>query len=271
MKNIEELKKKKVWELYKNTKPTLKTEFYKAFLEQIEYIKDFQYIFKLFSIENIETEFNQLIIDKLEPMKIKDLDRENCDIIFEIYSKLLICNKKNNLKLKLYIIPDYEFSSKYLFYLLKNNELKSIINKLKEKIINYFLDQNKKGYANDESLIDLLLFSPNNEFCLHLLNKMENKILTEEEFYKEEEETKNFQLFKLFFEKCTDLIKKEELKEGKYLFESVKIKNKIENDLSNSKVKYGLMSDLINDDSPFYNKILVICDRNEEKAKKMQK
>ena len=125
---------------------------------------------------------------------------------------------------------------------MKNNELKSIINKLKEKIINYFLDQNKKGYANDESLIDLLLISPNNEFCLHLLNKMENKILTEEEFYKEEE-TKNFTLFKLFFEKCTDLIKNDEIKEGKYLSESLNIKNKIEDDISNSKVKYGIMSE----------------------------
>jgi len=270
LKNIEELKKKKVWELYKKSKPTLKEEFYKSLLGQIKYIKDFQYIFELFSIENIEKDFNQMIIDKLEPMKIKDLDRENCDVIFEIYSKLLICNDKNKLNLKLYIIPDYDFSSKYLFYLLKNNELKSIINKLKDKIINYFLEQHKKGYANDESLIDLLLFSPNNEFCLYLLNEMKNKILTEEEFYKEEEaKTKNFNLFKLFFEKCTNLIKKEEIKEGKYLFESVKIKNKIENDLSNSRVEYGLMSDLINEDSPFYNKILVICDKNEEKAKKI--
>ena len=268
MKNIQELKKKKVWELYKKSKPTLKSEFYNSFLEQIKYIKDFQYIFELFSIENISKDFNQMIIDKLEQMVLKDVDKENCDIIFEIYSKLLICNDKNKLDLKLYIVPDFEFSSKYLFYLLKNNKLKSIINKLKDKIINYYLDQNKKGYANEESLIDLLLISPNNEFCLHLLNEMKNKILTEEEFY-QGEETKNFKLFKLFFEKCTDLIKKEEIKEGKYLLESLKIKNKIKNDLSNSKVKYGLMSDLINEYLSFYNKILIIFDRNEEKAKKI--
>ena len=112
LKNIEELKKKKVWELYKKSNSTLKIEFYKSFLCQIKYIKDFQYIFKLFPIENIEKVFNQMIIDKLEQMKIEDLDRENCDIIFEIYSKLLICNDKNKLDLKL--ISFFIIISKFL-------------------------------------------------------------------------------------------------------------------------------------------------------------
>jgi len=266
LKNIQELKNKKVWELYKNSKVTLRIQFYESILEQIKDIKDFQYIFELFSIENIEKDFNQMIIKKLEPMKIANLDREkNSEIIFEIYSNLLICNDKNELELKLYIIPDYEFSVKYLFYLLKNNKLKSIVSKLKEKIIDYFLKQNEEGNINEKSLISLLQSSPNNDFSLYLLNKMENKIITEKQFYQEEEE-KNYTLFKLIFEKCSDLIKNEEIKNGKYLLESLKIKKKIEDDLSNSKVKYGLMTDLINDNNSFYNKILLICDRNEQKA-----
>jgi len=266
LKNIQELKKKKVWELYKNSKITLRTQFYGAILQQIKGIKDFQYIFELFSIENIEKYFNNLIIKKIETMKITDSDRENnSEIIFEIYSNLLICNDKNELELNLYIIPDYEYSSKYLFYLLKNNKLKNIISKLKEKIIDYFLKQNEEGNADEKTLISLLKSSPNNDFSLYLLNKMENKIITEKQFYQEEEES-NFTLFKLFFEKCSNLIQNEEIRNGKYLLGSLKVKNKIEDDLSKSKVKYGLMNDLINNDNSFYNKILLICDRNEQKA-----
>jgi uncharacterized membrane protein len=95
---------------------------------------------------------------------------------------------------------------------------------------------------------------------------MEHKLITIKQFYQEEEE-ENFTLFKLFFEKCSNLIQNEEIRNGKYLSESLKIKNKIEDDLSKRKVKYGLMTDLINDDNSFYNKkILLICDRNEQKA-----
>ena len=267
MKNIQELKKKKVWELFKNSKVTLRIQFYGSILHQINGIKDFQYIFKLFSIENIDKDFNQMIINKIEPMKITDSDRENnSEIIFEIYSNLLICNDRNELELKLYIIPDYEYSSKYLFYLLKNNNLINIISKLKEKIIDYFLKQNEEGNLDEKTLISLLQSSPNNDFSLYLLNKMEHKLITVKQFYQEEEE-ENFTLFKLFFEKCSNLIQNEEIRNGKYLSESLKIKNKIEDDLSKSKVKYGLMTDLINDDNSFYNKkILLICDRNEQKA-----
>ena len=255
-KNIQELKNKKIWELYKDSKGYLKKDFYNSFLKQIKNIKDLQYIFELFSIENISKDFNQMINEKLGEIKLTDLDKErNQEIIFEIYSNLLICNDKNKL----------DFTSKYLFYLLKNNKLKNIIIKLKKKIINYFLEQNKKGNVNEESLISFLLLSPNNDFCLDLLNQMENKILTEEEFY-QKKESKNFILFKYFFEKCTDLIKNEEILNGKYCLESVKVKSKIEDDLSKSQVKFETMNNLIDYDT-FYKKILIIYDKDEQKSK----
>ena len=148
---------------------------------------------------------------------------------------------------------------------MKNNKLENFIIKLKKKIINYFLEQNKRGNVNEESLISVLLLSPNNDFCLDLLNQMENKILTEEEFY-QKEESKNFILFKYFFEKCNDLIKNEEILTGKYCLESVKIKSKIENDLSKSQVKFEIMNNLIDYDT-FYKKILIIYDKDEQKSK----
>ena len=267
MKNIQELKKKKIWELYKDSKSSLRSRFYESFLKQIKDIKDLQYIFELFSIENISKEFNQMIIEKLEEIRSNNLGRgENYEIIFEIYSNLLICNNKNKLDLKLYLTPNYDFTSKYLFYILRNDKLKNIIIKLKKKIINYFLKQNKEGNLNEESLISFLLLSPNNDFCLDLLNQMQNKILTEEEFY-QTNESKNFILFKYFFEKCTDLIKNEEILNGKYCLESVKVKSKIEDDLLKSQVKFEIMNNLIDNDNSFYKKILIIYDKDEQKAK----
>ena len=268
IKNIQELKKKKIWDLFKDSKRYLKNNFYDSLLKQIKNIKDLQYIFELFSIENISKDFNQMIIEKLEEIKLTNLDIENNqEIIFEIYSNLLICNDKNKLDLKLYLTQNYDFTSKYLFYLLKNNKLKNIIIKLKKKIIKYFLEQNKKGNVNEESLISFLLLSPNNDFCLDLLNQMENKILTEEEFY-QKNESKNFILFKYFFEKCTDLIKNEEILNGKYCLESVKVKSKIEDDLSKSQVKFETINNLIEYDT-FYKKILIIYDKDEQKTKKI--
>ena len=266
IKNIQELKKNKIWELYKDSKVTLREKFYESFLKQIKYIKDLQYIFELFSIENISKDFNQKINEKLEKIKLTNLEREQYpEIIFEIYSKMLICNDKNKLDLKLYLSQDYDFTSKYLLYLLKNNKLENIIIKIKKKIINYFLEQNKRGNVNEESLISVLLLSPNNDFCLDLLNQMENNILTEEEFY-QQIESKNFILFKYFFEKCADLTKNKEILPGKYILESVKVKSKIENDLSKSQVKFETMKNLIDDDT-FYKKILIIYDKDEQKAK----
>ena len=232
-----------------------------------------EYLKKLIEIPSYEStdEILKYIIneinEKVEEIKLTNLDTEkNQEIIFEIYSNLLICNDRNELELKLYIIPDYEYSSKYLFYLLKNNNLINIISKLKEKIIDYFLKQNEEGNLDEKTLISLLQSSPNNDFSLYLLNKMEHKLITVKQFYQEEEE-ENFTLFKLFFEKCSNLIQNEEIRNGKYLSESLKIKNKIEYYLSKSKVKYGLMTDLINEDNSFYNKkILLICDRNEQKS-----
>jgi len=267
IKNIQELKKKKIWELYKDSKVTLRRQFYESFLKQIQNIKDLQYIFALFSIENISKEFNQMINEKLERIKLTNLDSEqNYKIIFEIYSNLLLCNDKNKLDLKLYQMHNYDFTSKYLFYLLKNKKLEHIINKLKEEIINYILNQNKKGNLNEESLISFLLLSPNNNFCLDLLNQMKNRILTEEEFY-QKKETKNFTLFKYFFEKCADLRSNEEIENGIYCFESVKVKSKIEDDLSKSQVKFETINNLIDYDNSFYNRILIIYDKDEQKAK----
>ena len=94
---------------------------------------------------------------------------------------------------------------------------------------------------------------------------MDNMILTENDFY-QIEENKNFLLFKIFFEKCSDLIKNDEILEGKYLIESLKIKSKISDDLEKSQLKFELIDNLIDENNLFYNKILVIYDNDKQKA-----
>ena len=114
-------------------------------------------------------------------------------------------------------------------------------------------------------MISLLLLSPNDEFALKLLNQMNNMVMEEKDFY-QIEDNKKFLLFKIFFEKCSELIKKEEILDGQYLYQSLIIKSKISNDLEKSQLKYELINYLIDEDNLFYNKILVIYDNDKKKS-----
>jgi hypothetical protein len=85
---------------------------------------------------------------------------------------------------------NYVITSKYFFYLIKNQNLKTIFGKLKDLIIEFFVDQFKdktnKG-QNAESVISLLILCTDNNFRVSLLNKMNKMIMKEEEFYSKEE------------------------------------------------------------------------------------
>lgn len=131
----------------------------------------------------------------------------------------------------------------------------------KNNILNFFLNQNRGGNESAESLIALLLIAPNN-FLLFFLNKLERQILTEQEFY-QKEETYNFLLFKLFYEKCSDLIKNPQINGSKYLYNTILIKSKIYDDLQNNHVSYNIVNNLLEDDI-LYKKILVIIETKNE-------
>ena len=268
-KNINILKKKKIWELYNDSPHNIKNKFYQSFLSQIVEIKYLQNIFDLFSIENIQNDFNILINIKFESLKNQILyeKEENYEEIFHVLKNLLICNDKNNMRLNLHII-NYNFSSKYFFYLLKEPKIENIVSKIKKNIFDFFLDHYNIGEANQESLISLLLLSPDDDFSISLLNVMKQLILKEADFY-QKNENKNFTLFKYFFEKCNKLIENIEIANGIYLFESIRIKNKILTDLELSQLKYEIIINLVDEDNLFYNKILVIYDGNEKESKKV--
>ena len=139
--NIDILKKYKIWKLYEESTKLMRKQFYESFLSQIKKIRDLKNIFNLFSLENINKELNILINKKMDEIVYTVLDEkeENFTEIFEIFKNVLICNKKNELEKKLYIL-NYNFTSKYFFYLLKNKRIQMIVDKIKQNIIDFFLE-----------------------------------------------------------------------------------------------------------------------------------
>ena len=268
--NIELIKKYKLYELFSESNDNLKTKFYKEVIDQIKKIKDFKSIFEIFPIKSINKDFNFLLNGKFRDIiyTILDEKEENYNIIYEVIDNFFKCNIYNDLDLEYIfdLIQIDNFASKYYFYLLKNKNLEDIVSKIKSLIINFFLQQNMQQIMDAEILISLLLLSPDNNFSLSLLNKMDNMIIKENDIY-QKEDTVNFLLFKLFFQKCGELLKNEDISQGKYLYESIILKNKILNDLTNFKIKYDLAFNLIDENDSFYQKIFVIWDQNENQSK----
>jgi hypothetical protein len=197
---------------------------------------------------------------------VLDEKEKNYNFLFEIFDDWFICNDQNYLDLNFVtnlMEMNYILTSKYYFHLLETKKMQKIAMKIKLYIINFFIRQNKEGKNNAESLISLLLLAPDNQFLLFFLDKLNGKIMKEEDFY-QLGENQNFLLFKLFFEKCKDLIKKPDIRHGEYLKRSIEIKNKIYNDLEKNQVKFCNINILINGTNSFYNKILVI-DKNKAK------
>ena len=265
--NIEKLKENKIWELFKGSTEEMKKNFYYSFLDQITLITDFKNIFELFPIDSIDITFLNLIsIDLTNSIRtILLVKEENFEIIFSVLINYFKCCEKYNIKKVNFEINklDYNFASKFYFYLLDKNE-EQLINRFKEEILIFFLEQNFNK-LNDKIIVKIILLNPDSEFCLHFFNQMDIFILTENDFYMKEKNM-NFDIFKLFFEKCQDLIDKKKIKNGKYLFKSIAIKNKLKDDLTKSNVKYELINNLIDDDNIFYNKILVIFDNDIENS-----
>ena len=232
-------------------------------------LRDFKSIFDIFPIKAFDIEFTFLINGKINEFFNLGINEkeQNYEIIFKILDKWIIVNNKLRLQMN-YIIEtieiNHDLTSKYYFYLLKTQEMQYYATLFKDSILKFFLNQNlnRRGNNSAESLISLLLIAPNNEFLVFFLNKLEKQILTEQEFY-QRDETYNFLLFKLFYEKCSDLIKNNEISNSKYLYNTVLIKNKIYNDLQNNQVPYNIVKDLLEDDI-FYKKIIVIIEDETE-------
>ena len=124
-------------------------------------IEDIKSIFLIFPIKCIDKNLTLLLNEKIKEIKYTILDKKpkNFDLYFVIFDNLLICNENNNLDLCLIaelLNINYEITSKYFFYLIKNKEMSSIVLKLKTNIINFFVLKNR---YNAEGFFSLLLLS----------------------------------------------------------------------------------------------------------------
>ena len=278
-KNIELLKKNQILEIFLKSNNEKLIILYTTFLSQINKIKDFEYLFKLFPEWSINRVFINLINKTFENLinsyfNEESITKENGKIFYDIFQKILIYNSKNGFD----VIPQLkliesnfqkDFVSNFYIFLIKEKSEK-LIQKIKNKIIAFFIEQQKSS-LNPESLIYLALISPDSYFFQSLLNQMDNFILNEKDFYQKEENPK-FILFKLFYEKCSQLIKNnQKLLEGRYIIETMKLKSKITYDLESGKVEYDLIDNLMDEEKSFFDKILILADFNEDNAKKLFK
>ena len=267
---IDLIKRNKLWEIFFSN-ARKKTKFYEILIDQMVKVRDFQSLFDIFIIKDFDREFTLLINGKFRDIIYTVLEekKENYETLYKIFDNWIMINWNSGLDLNFVINileVNYEITSKYYFHLLKSKEMQYYSNMFKNYILDFFLKQNNKGDNNAESLISLLLMSPNEQFLLFFLNKLNKKILTEKEFY-QKEESDNFLLFKLFFQKCNDLMKNQKILEGYYLKETIKVQNKIYNDLQNNNVPYNIVNNLMEDEKIFYNKILAIS-RDKKETKK---
>ena len=266
--NIKLIKEKDLWNIFSESDKHIRTKFHETFLDQMTNIKDFKSIFDIFPRNYFDKDFTNLINKKIAELIYTALDESenNYNKIFQIFDNWFIINEYNSLDLTFlinHIEINYKLTSKYYLHLLKSKEMLYTAEIIKGFIIKFFMKQNEEGNNNAESLIALLLCN-NNDLCLYFLNELNNKRLKEEDFY-QLDETDNFLLFKLFFQKCLELLNNPMISQGYYIKESLAIKSKIFNDLNKNEVKYNIVNNLMDENKRFYKKMLVITDKYTEK------
>ena len=195
--NITLIKKNNLWNLFSESNISLRKKFYEILLDQIKKLEDIESIFLIFPIKDIDKDLTLLLNQKIYNIKYSILDKKDktYGLYFSIFDKWLICNDNNNLDLK-YIAEllkiNYEITSKYFFYLLKNKDMNYIVLKIKKIIINFCLEI-QKDKTNAEAFCSLLLLSKDiNKLNLDILNEMNKNILTEKDFYKKKRKSKFF-------------------------------------------------------------------------------
>ena len=264
--NIKLIKKFKVCNLFDKSNPDIQKKFYLAFLEQIKKFNDINNIFEIFSSDFKNYILLELINEKIRYLIPNILEENKFDISYIIINKWILCNinNDNNDELKqitktLYGIK--KFTSDYYIYLLKSNENQTIYEKIKDDIISFFDKYNQKGQINERDLIYILKNSQKKDFDRDFLNKLERKILSENDFYTKAE-NKNFEFFKLFMENFNEFMKKD-IKDCEYVKQCLQIQNKILLDLKHKTIEYETLKNLISEDNIFLNKIKILANNKE--------
>jgi hypothetical protein len=247
----------------------MKDRFYNEFLKQIETINDMENIFAIFPSEYITKRLLKHINNKFKNL-FKLADKNSDNFSYSIVDDWINFNYKDpnngDLDGAIKVLNEFSnFTSKYYLYLLKKDNMKLIVNKIKNHIISFFIEQNNIGIIDERSLITLLKESPDDDFSLYFVKNIDTKILKETDFYTKNE-TPNFEFFKLF---CENISKEfeEKLRGCNYIEETTLVKSKIIEDLKNKNIQFEKINGLISDDNTFFEKIKVLVNNNEEAEK----
>ena len=259
--NIKYIRENRLFELFSACHYNVQKRFQQILIDQVRTITDMKGIFDMFPPKFIDVNFTYLINQKVDDISFTILDelKENEKDLYEVLDKWLLVNYDNRLNLQYNVnilTLNYEFTSNYYFHLFKTKNMQIIVDMIKGYIMNFFLDQNNKQKNTAQALIFLLLNSPNDQFCLYVLDQMNKLIMKKKDFYRKEE-NERYQLYKLFFEKCKDLYKNPNISEGKYLNEISAVRYAIINELQNFSMPYDVINNLI-DDKNFYEKVKFI-------------
>ena len=269
--NLKLIKENRIMNLFSGLNPDNENKLYQVVLSQMKKFKDLKIIFELFPKTAINKKFVKQINDKIQNIIFKALDEKKEEIVFSIFDNWLIVNDYNSNDLNeitKFIEMNYDLTSKYYKNLLENQKMSYVLEKIKKSISNFIINQYNDKKLNANSIISMLLISKDKKIISHFLNELEKNILTENDFYQKEENL-NYQLFKLFLEKCSQLIKNKDLYDGQYLIKTIEIQSKIHNDIISNNVEYEKINNIMisKKKDEFLNRIKVIIqDDNEAKT-----
>ena len=167
-------------------------------------------------------------------------NEKNLDLLYSVFDDLIILNDNNGLDINAIInILSYDIKQKYFLNLIKNKEMRKYWLKIKEEILSFLIYNDKDCYRDPETIISLILNCEDDEFRCDILNDLKKMILKYEDFYNIEEND-NFIFFKLFTERCKNLIDIVEVNSSVYYSEMIALQNKIENDLKTKNIPYNI-------------------------------
>ena len=267
LKNIDIIKKNKLYLLFSDCSYGVQTNFKRILLEQIKKIIDLKSIFNIFHRKYFDRDFTFFINRKIDEVKYSILDdiKENEQILFEVLDEWLWINYENKLDLNYntgILEINYDFTPKYYYHIFKSQNMKNIFDQIKINVLNFFINENCRQKPSAESFIILLLNPIDEKFLININEKMNEFILSKKDFYQKEENQK-YNLFKLFIENGDYLSKNQKISEGKYHKEIYEFKKIIKNEIQKSDFVFEIINNLIEEEE-FYKRIKFIFD-NEEK------
>ena len=228
----------------------------------MNYLDDLNILFKLFPKEELDYEFIDLLLDRIQNINdISYLDSNKDSIklyenIYTIFDNIV----KNKIKINKFtnIIENYRFEPNrvkeiYIYVLSKNNDI--ITEKVNEEFSKYFIKNLKDLNAQGIYLL-IKSCSNNKHFLQKIFNSIENYTINENDFYAPNKSS-NFELYELF-------VKNNYINDPFYLdtsyFESIGVLiSKIYLEIKELRIPFLKISDLIeNNNDVFLTKLRLV-------------